>query len=110
MHFLWQLHKLSDPVRGHRAVQEGRNDRNNITERGRQFASLLEKQSHGPVCNIIAPQPEQAVPECKELHKRPHNRHQDIGLDTEQIIFQADVAEPALPPAHLLAVMGRDAK
>ena len=108
MYLSGKLHQLTDPVCGNRAVQERRDDGHHVAERRGQLAPLLQEQSHRSIGNIICPQPEQTVPECQKLHQRSHHRHQDIGLDGKHIIFQADITEFSLPPAHLLTVMRRD--
>ena len=110
MHLPGKLHQLPDPVGGHRAVQKRRDNGNHAAEGGGEVAPLLQKQGHGSVGDIPGPQPEQAVAEGRELNHCAQNGHKDIRLNGEQIVFQADILEFLLPPAHLFAVVGSHAK
>ena len=110
MHLLRQLNQLPDPVRRNRAVQKCRDNGDHTVERRGKIASLLQEQCHRSICNIVRPQTEQTVSECNELDHRSEDRQEDICLDGEQIVLQADIPELALPPAHFLAVMGRHAE
>ena len=110
MHFPGQFHQLPDPVGRHRTVQERRDNRHHIAESRGKITPLLKKQSHSSVCNIPGPQPEQTVAESRKLHQSSHNGHENIGLNREQVVLQADVPELGLPPPHLLAVMGSHSK
>ena len=110
MDLFWQLYELTDPVRRDRAVEGGRNNRNYVSKRAGKVTPLLQEQRHGSIGNVVRPQTEQAVSERRKLHRTPENRHYDIGFNRKQIIFQADVFEKSLPPAHLFAVIRCDAK
>ena len=110
MDFFWQLYELTDPVRRDGAVEEGRNNRNHVSKCAGKVTPLLQEQRHGSIGNVVRPQTEQTVSECRKLHRTPENGHYNIGFNRKQIIFQADVFEKSLPPAHLFAVIRRNAK
>lgn len=87
MDFFWQFYELTDPVRRDGAVEEGRNNRNHFSKRAGKVTPLLQEQRHGSIGNVVCPQTEQTVSECRKLHRTPENRHYDIGFNRKQIIF-----------------------
>ena len=58
----------------------------------------------------MCPKEIQAVAEGCQLDQGPEDRHEDVGLDREHVIFQRDVFEFFLPAPQFPAVLVSDSE
>ena len=83
-----ELDQLPDPVGGYGAVQKARQNAGHVGKGRGQGGSLLQKEGHGAVGDLMGPEPVEAVAEGYVLDQHLEHRRKDPYLNGKEVVFQ----------------------